>query len=600
MKEVKLEEAAYQFEAKMSLRQAIPLGLQHVCAMFVGNLTPLLIITSACGIAGGEFADLQVTLLQSAMFVAGIVTLVQLFTIGPVGGAVPIIMGTSSGFIGVFNSVVGTMGGGVLAYGAIMGASIIGGIFESVLGFFLKPLRRFFPPVVTGTVVLSIGLSLISVGINSFSGGNKAKDFGSVENLLLALFVLVVILFFKHWTTGFLSSSAILIGILAGYVVAFIMGLVLPTTGVTADGVEFTKAWVLNWNKVAQASWFAVPKLMPVKVVFDARAILPVLIMFIVTAVETVGDISGVMEGGMNREPSDKELSGGVICDGLGSTFAALFGVLPNTSFSQNVGLVAMTKVVNRMALASGAVFLILCGLIPKLGALISIMPQAVLGGAAVMMFSSIVVSGIQLITKEKMTPRHLTIVSVALGVGYGMGANSGILAQAPQALQLICGESGIVPAAFVAILLNVLLPKNDLAESILTFLSGKGFQLLQHLRGVCIQQFCAVCNADRAHLRRVLFKQYVATFIFRQGEQFRKETASKQNGTSNKRRRVAFGHGTQSEDHPFCFFLPFCRGGLLTAEKSGHSFYRLPAQQGLIPGQKHTAAKPRQLLQQR
>lgn len=465
MKEVKLEESAYQFDAKMSLKQAIPLGLQHVCAMFVGNLTPLLIITSACGIAGGEFADLQVTLLQSAMFVAGVVTLVQLFTIGPVGGSVPIIMGTSSGFIGVFNSVVGSMGGGVLAYGAIMGASIIGGIFESVLGFFLKPLRKFFPPVVTGTVVLSIGLSLISVGINSFGGGNSAKDFGSMENLLLALFVLVVILIFKHWTTGFLSSSAILIGILAGYVAAFVMGLVLPTTGVTADGVEFTKAWVLNWNKVAQASWFAIPKLMPVKIVFDMRAIMPVMIMFVVTAVETVGDISGVMEGGVNREPTDKELSGGVICDGLGSSFAALFGVLPNTSFSQNVGLVAMTKVVNRMALASGAIFLILCGLIPKLGALISIMPQAVLGGAAVMMFSSIVVSGIQLITKEKMTPRQLTIVSVALGVGYGMGANSGILAQAPHALQLICGESGIVPAAFVAILLNVLLPKDDKAE---------------------------------------------------------------------------------------------------------------------------------------
>lgn len=309
MKEVKLEESAYQFDAKMSLKQAIPLGLQHVCAMFVGNLTPLLIITSACGIAGGEFADLQVTLLQSAMFVAGVVTLVQLFTIGPVGGSVPIIMGTSSGFIGVFNSVVGSMGGGVLAYGAIMGASIIGGIFESVLGFFLKPLRKFFPPVVTGTVVLSIGLSLISVGINSFGGGNSAKDFGSMENLLLALFVLVVILIFKHWTTGFLSSSAILIGILAGYVAAFVMGLVLPTTGVTADGVEFTKAWVLNWNKVAQASWFAIPKLMPVKIVFDMRAIMPVMIMFVVTAVETVGDISGVMEGGMNREPTDKELS---------------------------------------------------------------------------------------------------------------------------------------------------------------------------------------------------------------------------------------------------------------------------------------------------
>ncbi len=461
MKEFKLENAAYDFNGKLSLKQAIPLGLQHVCAMFVGNLTPLLIITSACGIAGGEFADLQVALLQSAMFVAGVVTLVQLFAIGPVGGKVPIIMGTSSGFIGVFKSVAASMGGGVLAYGAIMGASIIGGIFESVLGFFLKPLRKFFPPVVTGTVVLSIGLSLISVGINSFGGGSGASDFGSMENLLLALLVLVVILAFKHWAKGFWSSSAILIGILIGYFVAFVMGFVLPTTGVTADGVEFTKAWVLNWDKVASASWFAIPKLFPVKIVFDIRAILPVMVMFVVTAVETVGDISGVMEGGMNREPTDKELSGGIICDGLGSSFAALFGVLANTSFSQNVGLVAMTKVVNRMALASGAIFLILCGFIPKLGALVSIMPQAVLGGAAVMMFSSIVVSGIQLITKEKMTSRTLTIVSVALGVGYGMGANSSILAQTPQFFQLLCGESGIVPAAFVAIILNCLLPKD-------------------------------------------------------------------------------------------------------------------------------------------
>ena len=462
IKSAELENSAYEFEAKMPLRHAVPLGLQHVFAMFVGNLTPLLIITSACGLAGGEFADLQVSLLQNAMFVAGIVTLVQLYGLGPVGGKVPIIMGTSSGFLGVFNSVAATMGGDVTAYGAMMGASILGGLFESVLGVFLKPLRKLFPPVTTGTVVLSIGLSLISVGVNSFGGGNAAKDFGSVENLLLAVFVLVVILFFKHWTKGFLSSSSILVGIIAGYLAAIVMGFVLPTTGVTADGVEFTKAWVLNWNKVAEASWFAIPKLVPVKIVFDLRAILPVMIMFIVTAVETVGDISGVMEGGMSREATDKELSGGIICDGLGSTVAACFGVLPNTSFSQNVGLVAMTKVVNRGALATGAIFLMLCGLIPKLGALISIMPQAVLGGAAVMMFSSIVVSGIQLITKEKMTPRTLTIVSVALGVGYGMGANASILVNTPQFVQLICGESGIVPAAFVAILLNCLLPRDE------------------------------------------------------------------------------------------------------------------------------------------
>ena len=459
-KSFKLSDAAFQMDGKMPLAQAIPLGLQHVLAMFVGNLTPLLIITGACGIAGGEFAGLQLSLLQNAMLVAGIVTLVQLFAIGPVGGRVPIIMGTSSGFIGVFNSVAATMGGGVSAYGAIMGASILGGFFETVLGFFLKPLRKFFPSVVTGTVVMSIGLSLISVGINSFGGGNKAEDFGSMENVLLALFVLIVILIFKHCTKGFWSSSSILLGIIAGYIAAIVMGFVLPTTGVTADGVEYTKAWVLNWDKVADAAWFAIPKIMPVKPVFDMRAILPVMIMFIVTAVETVGDISGVMEGGLGREATDKELSGGVMCDGLGSSLAACFGVLPNTSFSQNVGLVAMTKVVNRFALATGAVFLILCGLCPKLAALISIMPQSVLGGAAVMMFSSIVFSGIQLITKNPMNSRNLSIVSVALGVGYGMGANPDILVHAPKLVQLVFGGSGIVPTAIVAILLNIVLPK--------------------------------------------------------------------------------------------------------------------------------------------
>lgn len=462
MKKNDLSPEAFRFEGKMSLKQALPLGMQHVLAMFVGNLTPLLIITGACGLAGGEFADLRVTLLQNAMLVAGIVTLVQLYSIGPIGGKVPIIMGTSSGFIGVFSSVAASMGGGVLAYGAIMGASLIGGLFETVLGFFLKPLRKLLPSVVTGTVVLSIGLSLISVGVNSFGGGNTAQDFGSVENLLLAIFVLVVILFCKHSGSTFLNSSSILVGIICGYIAAFLMGFVLPTTALNAEGVAYTKAWVLNWNKVAEAKWFALPELMPVKPVFDMRAIAPVMIMFIVTAVETVGDISGVIMGGMDREATDTELSGGVICDGIGSSFAALFGVLPNTSFSQNVGLVSMTKVVNRFALATGGIFLILCGLVPKLGALVSIMPQSVLGGAAVMMFSSIVVSGIQLITREPLTPRSLSIVSVALGLGYGIGANNDILAHAPQMLSLVFGGSGIVPAALVAILLNLAIPKDE------------------------------------------------------------------------------------------------------------------------------------------
>lgn len=450
----------YQFEGRIPLKEAIPLGLQHVLAMFVGNLTPILIITAACG--SEDFFAIQVTLLQNAMLIAGIVTLIQLYAIGPVGGKVPIIMGTSSGFIGVFQSVVNIMGGGVVAYGAIMGASLIGGLFETVLGAFLKPLRRFFPSVVTGTVVLAIGLSLIGVGVSSFGGGSSANDYGSAENLLIALIVMIVILVLKHGTKGLTSSSCILFGIIIGYIICAVLGLVLPTTAVNADGVEYTKAWVLNWDKVAQAKWFAVPKLMPVKPVFDLRAIIPVMIMFVVTAVETVGDISGCIEGGMGREATDSELSGGVMCDGVGSSIAALFGVLPNTSFSQNVGLVAMTKIVNRFALGCGAVFLILCGLLPKLAALVSIMPQCVLGGAAVIMFSSIVMSGIQLITKEPLTARNMTIVSVALGLGYGLGANSAVLSGLPEFVKLIFGGSGIVPAAFVAIILNILLPKEE------------------------------------------------------------------------------------------------------------------------------------------
>ena len=461
MEKAETKGAAFDFYGKLSLTKAVPLGLQHVLAMFVGNLTPILIITGACGIgAGSEFAELQVDLLQNAMLVAGIVTLVQLYAIGPVGGKVPIIMGTSSGFIGVFNSVAKVMCGGIAGYGAIMLASVLGGLFETVLGFLLKPLRRFFPAVVTGTVVLSIGLSLVSVGVNSFGGGNMAADFGSIENLALGALVTVVIIAFKHGTKGMTSASSILIGIIAGYIASAVMGLFLSPTGITADGVEYTKAWVLNWDKVAEASWFSIPKLMPVPLVFDLRAIVPVLIMFIVTAVETVGDISGVMEGGMGREATDSELSGGVICDGLGSSFAALFGVLPNTSFSQNVGLVAMTKIVNRHALATGAVFLVFCGLLPKLAALISIMPQSVLGGAAVMMFSSIVISGIQLITKEPLTARNITIVSTALGLGYGIGANGAVIAGLPEAVQLIFGGSGIVPAAILAIVLNIVIPR--------------------------------------------------------------------------------------------------------------------------------------------
>ena len=430
-KEVKYT-SPYELDGRIPMHEALPLGMQHMLAMFVGNLTPILILSSLCGIEAG--GPLQIALLQNAMLVAGIVTFVQLYPISFVGSGLPIVMLTASGFLGVFGSVVATM-------------------------------QRFFPPVVIGTVVFAIGLSLLNVGVNSFGGGSGAADFGSVENIVLALIVLAVILGFKHFTKGVTSYAAVLFGIIAGYVLAAIMSLILPTTIQVTDAAtgavtEVTKSWVLNWGKVAEASWFSLPQILPVKPAFDLRAIIPVAIMFVVTTIITMGNVAAVANGGLDRNPTAKETLGGIACDGVGSSFAVLFGVLPNTSACQNAGLIAMTKAVNRYGIATGAVFLIFCGFLPKLVAFISIMPQSVLGGASAMLFASISVSGMQIISKSRFTPRSLTIVAVAIGVGYGIGANGAVLAGLPPVVSLIFGGSGVVPSAIMATLLNLVLPK--------------------------------------------------------------------------------------------------------------------------------------------
>ena len=456
------------------MKLAFPFGLQHVLAMFVGNLSPLLIIMAMCGITvDGGLGTLRVSLLQNAMLVAGINTMIQVRKLGPIGSGLPIVMGTSSGFIGVNKGIAASMmagvaagtittdiNAGIFAYGAIIGAQMCGGIFEMVLGFCIKPLRKFFPAVVTGTVVTAIGLSLFSVGIGFFGGGNANADYGALWNLFLGLVTLLAILFFKHGTKGFTSVSAILMGIIVGYIVSFIMGLFLPET-VTIGETTVTAAYITKWSQVKEAAWFALPKIMPVKPQFKIDAIIPLMIMFIVTAVETVGDTAGVTEGGLYREPTDKELSGSVVCDGFGSFVSACFGSLPNTSFSQNVGLVNMTKMVNRFAVSVGAGILICAGLFPKIGAIISIMPQPVLGGAAVMMFANIVISGINLLTKEPLDGRNATIVAIALGLGYGMGSTTAVQAFMPTWMTYIFGGSGIVPAALLAIVLNIVLPKD-------------------------------------------------------------------------------------------------------------------------------------------
>ncbi len=427
------KDAIYQLDGRVPLKKAIPLGIQHVLAMFLGNVSPLLII---CGLLNID-TGLKTQLIQNAMFVAGITTLVQLYPIWKVGCRLPVVMGTSSGFIGTCKAIGASYG-----YGSILGASLIGSIFEVFLGFFIKPLKKLFPPVVTSLVIMSIGLSLLPVGINYFAGGSGAADFGHWKHLLVGLIVVVVIVVLKQFTRGFLSVASVLLGIVVGYLVAIGLNM-----------VDFTP--------ILEAEWFSIPSFMPVKMEFHWQAIVAMGIMFIATAVETVGDISGITNGGLDREPTNSELSGGVIADGLGSLVAAFFGVLPNTSFSQNVGLVAVTKVVNRFCIMTGAVFLILCGFMPKLSAIFSAMPQSVLGGAAVIMFAMILVSGMQSLQREKLDGRNGMIVAMALGLGVGLGMVPSALDQMPEWVGQIFAQNGIIMTFVIATVMNLILPKD-------------------------------------------------------------------------------------------------------------------------------------------
>lgn len=422
----------YQLDGKVPLKTAVPLGIQHVLAMFLGNISPLLII---CGMLQMD-AGLKTTLIQNSMFIAGVATLIQLYPFWRVGSSLPVVMGTSSGFIGTAKSI-----GAAYGYGSILGASLIGAILEMVLGFFIKPLKKLFPPIVTSLVIISIGLSLLPVGIRYLGGGSGAEDFGNPKHLLVAMIVIIVIVVLKQFEGSFLSVSSILIGIIAGYIVSICLGM-----------VDFTQ--------VKEAAWFALPKPMAVGFEFHASAIVAMCIMYVATAVETVGDISGITNGGLDREPTDRELSGGVIADGFGSFVAAFFGVLPNTSFSQNVGLVQVTKVVNRFVIATGAVFLLLMGFIPKLSALFSVMPQSVLGGAAVIMFASILVSGMQSLLREKITARSSLIIALAIGLGVGIGNVPEVLDQLPAWVGQIFAQNGIIMTFVIATVMNLVLPK--------------------------------------------------------------------------------------------------------------------------------------------
>jgi xanthine permease len=431
------------------LAQAIPLGIQHVLAMFVSNVTPAIIVAGAAGFGFGsnspDFGSM-IYMIQMSMLFAGIATLLQTIGMGPIGARLPVVQGTSFAFLPVMIPAVA--GAGVAGMPGLMSGVFIGGIFHFFLGTIVGRIRHLLPPLVTGLIVVMIGLALVKVGIEYAAGGVPLKGkpgFGGANHWFVAGVVIVVTLFLQFFTRGMLSVAAVLLGLLAGYVVALMMGMV-------------------NFGNVGRAAWFTPPSLMKWGWEVNWAVVLGMCFMAVVSAVETVGDISGITKGGAGREATDREITGGTFADGLGTAIAGLFGALPNTSFSQNVGLVAMTGVMSRRIVSYGAVFLIFCGLVPKIGALISTMPISVLGGGVVVMFGMVVASGIRMLSDVDWTHRNMLIFAISLSLGLG-------LQQVPEALQhlgptaKILLSSGLLPAAFLSIVLNAVLPGRDATD---------------------------------------------------------------------------------------------------------------------------------------
>ncbi|MGB2464334.1 MAG: nucleobase:cation symporter-2 family protein, partial [Candidatus Puniceispirillaceae bacterium] len=385
---------------------AIPLGLQHIMAMFISNVTPAIIVAGAAGFGFGSNSPdfpMMIYMIQMSMVFAGIATLIQTIGMGPVGARLPVVQGTSFAFVPIMVPLVA--GKGVDAMAAVMGGVLVGGLFHVFLGTFIKKIRFALPPLVTGLVVLMIGLYLIKVGIQYAAGGVPAMgkpEFGSLQNWTVAGVVIVVSLGVKFFARGIVSAGAVLIGMLAGYLVALSMGMV-------------------SFGNIGNAKVFQLPVPMQFGLEFTAAAIIGMCAIAFISAVETVGDVSGIAKGGANREATDDEIQGATYADGLGTAVGGLFGGLPNTSFSQNVGLVAMTGVMSRNVVSIGAVILIVAGLFPKIGAAISTVPIEVLGGGVIVMFGMVAAAGVSILSEVKWDRRSLMIFAVSLSVGLGL-----------------------------------------------------------------------------------------------------------------------------------------------------------------------------------
>lgn len=417
------------------VRYSLPMAVQHLVAMIVGCVTPAIIISSAAGLS----SELRILLIQSSLVCAAVSTLLQLFGITRFCGArLPVIMGVSFAYLATMQDIAADYG-----LAEIFGAQLIGGMVAVVIGLFAKKLQKLFPPLITGTVVFTIGLSLYPTAISYMAGGSGSADFGAWQNWLVAIFTLVCVTVLNHFGKGMLKLASILLGMAAGYIFSAFFGMV-------------------DVSAIGNASAFSLPRIAPFGIRFEFSSTLAFSILFAINAVQAIGDMSATTIGGMDREPDDNELRGGIIGFGVSNILSSLFGGLPNATYSQNVGIVSSTKVVNRKVLALTALMLLAAGLVPKFSALLTTIPQCVLGGATVSVFASIAMTGMKLVAMQPMSYRNTSIVGLSAALGMGVSMVSESLSQFPAWVTTVFATSPVVIAAIVAILLNVILPKEE------------------------------------------------------------------------------------------------------------------------------------------
>ena len=428
-------DVVFQWQGIPQPGQLVPLGLQHVVAAVVGIITPAMLIADVCGITGSD----RTLMIQVSLLLTALATLLQLFPLfRRIGAGLPVVMGISFAYIPTLQAI-----GGQFGLPTILGAEIVGGVVAIVFGLFVKWIRPLFPPLVTGTVIFTIGLSLYPTAVRYMAGGSGSEWFGTPRSWLVALVTLAVVVFLNNFTKGILKLASILIGMIVGYLLALCLGMV-------------------DLSGVGGSAWFALPEFMPFEIKFVPAACVSLGIVYVVNAVQTIGDLSSTTMGGMDRMPTDRELSGGIIGQGIMSILGAFFGGLPAATYSQNVGIVTVNKVINRAVFALAAVILLVAGLMPKFASLLTTIPQCVIGGATISVFATITMTGIRMITEGGFTPRKSAVVGLAVALGVGITQVSGCLSGAgfPAWVNTVFGSSSVVVSTLAAILLNLILPR--------------------------------------------------------------------------------------------------------------------------------------------